>query len=100
MERAALRARLSVRLGDFKATSQARDYTGSKHYPDFAGMTRDGDPKQGLRFVGECKADWQNKLLTGYNTLTLPPQRRPPNDVSIRPWISKPLSNPQLCLLK
>ena len=93
VERAASKAHLSVRLGDFKATKEAQYNTGSRHYPDFACMTRDyGDPRQNLRFVGECKADWRNQMLNEYNNWAEPPPGRPAHEVPIRPWISKFLS--------
>jgi hypothetical protein len=84
---------LHVRLGDFKATFEGRGSATS--FPDMACMTTGGNPKQRVRFVGECKADWALEIQRDYNGAQ-------DSRAGMKKWISKCIQNAHfiwLCLL-
>ena len=65
LQHAAQLGGLSVRLGDFRATQQGQG--NASRVPDMACMTIGPAPKQYVRVLGECKADWIGQMLGDYD---------------------------------
>lgn len=60
-------AELGVTVGDFRAAYEAHFGETLNKVPDFVCVTKTGNPKQGARLVGECKADWESGMLEDYS---------------------------------
>lgn len=78
---------LPVMICDFRGTSHGSRWRGDK--PDFACAARDSE--QGARFVGECKADWDNRMKEDYISTQFNQDRLPlaGDDAKIKIWLSK-----------